>query len=64
VSRLNRLLTSFGPPDRTWCCERCREAAIAEHHTIDWKHPLHPGEPHSDLPELEPIDAADSPAAA
>ncbi|HYT12687.1 MAG TPA: hypothetical protein VEL12_07855 [Candidatus Nitrosopolaris sp.] len=53
MSRLNRLLASLGPSDRTWCCERCRNAALAEHHAITWKHLLHPGEPHSDLPELE-----------
>jgi len=57
VSRLNRLLNSLGPSDRTWCCDRCRQAALAEHHAIAWKHPLQPGEPHSDLPELE-ADAA------
>jgi hypothetical protein len=59
VSRLNRLLTSLGPSDRTWCCDRCRDAALAEHHAIAWKHPLHPGEAHSDLPELE-ADSAGS----
>ena len=64
MSPLNRLLASFGPLDRTWCCERCREAALAEHHTIAWKHPLNPDEPHSDLPELEPREAADSAAGA
>jgi len=53
VSRFNRLLT-FGSPDRTWCCERCRTAAFAAEHTVAWKHTLHAGKPYSDLPELEP----------
>jgi len=59
VSRLNRLLTTFGSPDQTWCCERCRAAAFAAEHTVSWKHVLHPGETHTDLPEL-----ADSPLTA
>lgn len=53
MSRLNRLLTSFGPPDREWCCERCRAAAFVPEHLLGAKHPLPPGEPHTDLPELE-----------
>ena len=57
MSRLNRLLASFGPPDREWCCERCRAAANEADHTSGWKHVLHPGEPHTDLPELETTNA-------
>jgi hypothetical protein len=54
VSRLNRLLASFGPPDREWCCDRCRAAAFASEHTSGWKHALHPAETQTDLPELVP----------
>lgn len=52
MSRLNRLLTTFGPPDRTWCCERCRAAAFDAAHATGLKHAFHPGETHTDLPEL------------
>jgi len=57
VSRLNRLLATLGPPDRTWCCDRCRNAALVAQHDIGMKHSLHPGESHTDLPELEPEEA-------
>jgi hypothetical protein len=52
VGRLNRLLANFGLPEQTWCCERCAAAALAAH-SVEIKHTLHPGEPHTDLPELE-----------
>jgi len=51
VGRLNRLLGSFGLPQQSWCCERCAAAALAAHSVEN--HRLHPGEPHTDLPELE-----------
>jgi hypothetical protein len=52
VGRLNRLLSTFGLPKQSWCCERCAAAALAAH-TVEIKHRLHPGEPHTDLPEFD-----------
>jgi hypothetical protein len=52
VGRLNRLLASFGLPEQTWCCERCAAAALAAH-SVEIKHRLHAGEPHTDLPEFD-----------
>jgi hypothetical protein len=58
VSRLNRLLITFGPDNRRWCCERCRAAAYGVEHADGTKHLLHhPGESHTDLPELDAKDA-------
>jgi hypothetical protein len=51
VSQLNRLLTSLGP-DRTWCCDRCREATLQANQTVGWKDQPNPGEPYDDLPGL------------
>lgn len=52
MGRLNRLLT-FGTPDRTWCCDRCRAAAFGGENAVGWKHVIHPNDAHTDLPELE-----------
>src|SRR5260370_14531936 len=54
VSRLNRLLASFGPPDREWCCDRCRAPAFASEHARGLKHALNPRESPTDLPSLVP----------
>jgi len=52
VGRLNRLLATFGLPQQAWCCERCAAAALAAH-SVEIKHRLHAGEPHTDLPEFD-----------
>jgi len=52
VGRLNRLRATFGLPEQTWCCERCAAAALAAH-SVEIKHRLHVGEPHTDLPEFD-----------
>ena len=52
MGRLNRLLATFGLPEQTWCCERCAAAALAAH-SVEIKHKLHAGEPHTDLPEFD-----------
>ena len=52
MGRLNRLLGTFGLPKQAWCCERCAAVALAAH-SVEIKHRLHPGEPHTDLPEFD-----------
>jgi hypothetical protein len=44
VGHLNQLLGRWRPTERTWCCDRCRAAALAAEHVPDDKHAGHHGQ--------------------
>lgn len=37
MGRLNQLLDTLRPAERTWCCDRCRAAAHAPEQALDDK---------------------------
>ena len=52
VSRLHRLVPTFRSSNQTWCCDRCRDAALVQDRAVALKHAPPIGVPQTDLPEL------------